>query len=262
MNNGLIMGIVNVTPDSFSDGGQFFSSDAALKQMEKLLSEGADILDLGAESSRPNAVPVPLEEEWRRLKPLLSALDKENIRVSVDTYKPEIMHRLLDHRVEIINDIRGGFQVPDEVLKDWAKAGRVYLGMHMHKDPGTMQNEPLGPKEASAAVAAYYESTKGRLEKLGFARDKIWFDPGIGFGKNDAANLYLIREALQSANKLPLVLGISRKSFIGRLLEIERPEDRDGASKMLELSFLYAGVKAIRTHDVRHLKRLRDLITL
>lgn len=260
MNNGLIMGIVNVTPDSFSDGGQFFSPATALKQAEKLVAEGADILDLGAESSRPNASAVPLEEEWRRLEPLLKELDKESFRISVDTYKPEIMRRLRNHRVEILNDIQGGSQISDDFLKDWAKDGRVYLGMHMHKNPQTMQNEPLGPKAASAAVAVYYDSTRRRLESLGFSREKIWLDPGIGFGKNDAANLYLIGEALKSDQSLPLVLGISRKSFIGRILDIENPEDRDGPSKMLELSFLYAGVKAIRTHDVLHLKRLRDLI--
>lgn len=260
MKNGLIMGIVNVTPDSFSDGGQFLSRDAALQHGHKLIEDGADILDIGAESSRPNAVPVPLDEEWSRLKPILDALDKETVRISVDTYKPEIMRRLLDHRVEIINDIRGGSQIPDDILKLWAKDRRIYLGMHMHKDPKTMQLEPLGPKDASAAVQAYYDSTRTRLQSLGYNDEEIWFDPGIGFGKNDAANLYLIREAIEGAAKIPLVMGISRKSFIGRLLDIERPEDRDAPSKMLELAFLYAGVKAIRTHDVKGLKKIRDLL--
>lgn len=262
MNNGLIMGIVNVTPDSFSDGGQFFSPQFALKHIDQLVREGADIVDIGAESSRPNASPVPLEEEWTRLAPLLKALDKENICVSVDTYKPEIMRRLLDHKVEIINDIKGGAQVPDDVLKAWAREGRTYLGMHMHRDPQTMQTTPLGPKDASAAVATYYDLTRRRMESLGFAVDKIWLDPGIGFGKTDAANLYLIREAIEGARAIPLVMGISRKSFLGRILDIDQAEDRDAPSKMLELSFLYAGVKAIRTHDVKHLKRLKDLIDI
>ena len=262
MNNGLIMGIVNVTPDSFSDGGQFFSPEFALRHIDHLVRDGADILDIGAESSRPNASPVPLEEEWLRLGPLLKALDKKNICVSVDTYKPEIMRRLLDHKVEIINDIKGGSQVPDDILKAWAKQGRTYLGMHMHRDPQTMQTNPLGPKEASAAVSAYFDSTRGRLKSLGFPLDKIWLDPGIGFGKTDAANLYLMREAIDGAQSIPLVLGVSRKSFLGRILDIDQPEDRDAPSKMLELSFLYAGVKAIRTHNVKHLKRLKDLIDI
>ncbi|RZA14535.1 MAG: dihydropteroate synthase [Proteobacteria bacterium] len=259
MNNGLIMGIVNVTPDSFSDGGLFLSKDAALKQVHQLMSDGADILDIGAESSRPGAPAVPLEEEWNRLLPLLKELDKESVTISVDTYKPEIMRRLKDHNVTIINDIKGGAQIPDEILKDWANLSRTYLGMHMHLEPETMQQRPLDVREASAAVSFYYDKTRERLQNLGFPREKIWLDPGIGFGKTDAANLYLIREAIEDAGRTPLVMGISRKSFIGRILDIERAEDRDGPSKMLELSFLYAGVKAIRTHNVKHLKRLRDL---
>ncbi len=254
------MGIVNVTPDSFSDGGQFFSPENALRHIETLRRDGAEIFDIGAESSRPQSKPVPLEEEWSRLQPILRVLDKDDIRVSVDTYKPEIMRRLLDHRVDIINDIYGGHQVPDELFRDWAKAGRTYLGMHMHKDPSTMQLAPLSPSEAKEAVSLFYDRLRSRLLGLGFMPDKIWLDPGIGFGKNDAANLYLIREALKEAHALPLVMGISRKSFIGRLLDIENPEDRDPASKMLELAFLWAGVKAVRTHNVKHLKRLRDAI--
>ena len=262
MNNGLIMGIVNVTPDSFSDGGQFFSASFALKHIDQLAREGADIFDLGAESSRPYAVPVPLEEEWARLEPILKVLDKESLRVSIDTYKPEIMRRLLDYNVEIINDIKGGGQVPSDILRQWALAGRTYLGMHMNREPETMQTYPLGPQEASLAVSGYYEATRRRLTGLGFPLDKIWLDPGIGFGKNDAANLYLIQEAIEGAHAIPLVLGISRKSFLGRILDIEDAKDRDAPSKMLELSFLYAGVKAIRTHNVKHLKRLKDLINI
>jgi dihydropteroate synthase len=262
VNHGLIMGIVNITPDSFSDGGLFLSKDAALKQIDQLIQDGADILDIGAESSRPGAHAVSLDEEWTRLSPVLKALDKESIStlISVDTYKPEIMRRLKDHNVAIINDIRGGGQIPDDILRDWARLSRTYLGMHMHLGPRSMQQTPLGAAEASAAVRAYYAVTRDRLQKLGFKPDKIWLDPGIGFGKTDAANLYLIREALEEAGRTPLVMGISRKSFIGRILDIDRPEDRDGPSKMLELSFLYAGVKAIRTHNVKHLRRIRDLI--
>ncbi len=258
MKNGLIMGIVNVTPDSFSDGGQFFSPKHALEHAESLMRDGADILDIGAESSRPNADPVSLEEEWSRLEPILTILDTWQIPISVDTYKPEIMRRLQNHRVAIINDIRGGSQVPDEILEGWGKAGRVYLGMHMHRDPKTMQLEPLEPLAAWDSVNRYYAATQRRLGLLGFPPDKIWLDPGIGFGKSDAANLYLIKESLKQASSLPLVLGISRKSFIGRLLDIAEPEARDSASKMLELNFLWSGVHAIRTHNVKHLKRLRD----
>ncbi|MBC7532164.1 MAG: dihydropteroate synthase [Oligoflexus sp.] len=257
----LIMGIVNVTPDSFSDGGRFFTSDLALGRIEKLLQDGADIIDIGAESTRPDAAPVPLEEEWRRLKPVLAVLDQQSLRISVDTYKPEIMRRLLDHRVEIINDVQGAGQVDDAFLSQWAKLGRCYLPMHMHRDPKSMQTKPLSLEECKPIIQNFYEATQARLLRLGFPRDKIWLDPGIGFGKNDQANLYLIRDALQRAAETPIALGISRKSFIGRLLDIESPEERDAPSKMLELAFLFAGVKAVRTHNVRHLRRLKDMIT-
>lgn len=257
----LIMGIVNVTPDSFSDGGRFFTSDLALGRIDKLLKEGADIIDLGAESTRPDAAPVPLEEEWRRLKPILEALDHQPISISVDTYKPEIMRRLLDHRVEIINDVQGAQQVDDDFLSQWAKAGRTYLPMHMYKDPKSMQTKPLSLEECKPIIQTFYQATQARLVSLGFPLDKIWLDPGIGFGKNDQANLYLIRDAMQRAAETPIALGISRKSFIGRLLDIESPQERDAPSKMLELAFLFAGVKAVRTHNVKHLSRLKDLIT-
>lgn len=262
MSASLIMGIVNVTPDSFSDGGRFFASDSALAQIDRLLADGADLIDLGAESSRPNAPVVPLEEEWRRLQPLLKCLDQRDsaLRISVDTYKPEIMRRLLDHRVEIINDIRGAHQVDDSFLKAWAEAGRCYLPMHMHRDPTTMQLEPLTRAQAIPILDEFYRTTQARFIDLGFDRDKIWLDPGIGFGKNDQANLYLIEDALRRAPVTPIALGISRKSFIGRLLDIESPIERDAPSKMLELSFLFAGVKVVRTHNVKHLSRLKTLL--
>ncbi len=262
MSDSLIMGIINVTPDSFSDGGRFFAPDFALKQIEALILEGADIIDLGAESSRPDAGEVPLEEEWRRLLPVLKQLEKDmpSVCVSVDTQKPEIMRRLLDQKVDIINDIQGARQVDDELLIKWAQAGRCYLPMHRHKAPKTMQLEPLGLEEAKVASEEFYSSTQTRLIKLGFKRDKIWLDPGIGFGKNDQANLYLIGDAMRRAASTPIALGISRKSFIGRLLDIEDPLARDAPSKMLELSFLFAGVKVIRTHNVKHLRRMKELL--
>ncbi|RYZ55642.1 MAG: hypothetical protein EOP07_13815, partial [Proteobacteria bacterium] len=128
------------------------------------------------------------------------------------------------------------------------------------KDPSSMQNEPLGVEQVKTAIDSFYRSTAARLVHLGFDRDKIWLDPGIGFGKNDAANLYLIRDAMQRAAETPIALGISRKSFIGRLLDIESPLERDAPSKMLELAFLFSGVKAVRTHNVKHLYRLKNLL--
>lgn len=255
----LIMGIVNVTPDSFSDGGHFLEPTAALDHAKRLVDEGAEIIDLGAESTRPGAKPVSVDDEWLRLEPILKNVHRLSAQVSVDTYKPEIMRRLLDYDVAIINDIRGG--ADDASLAAWAQAGRSYIAMHMHRDPQNMQIEPLEADAALQAVHSFYERTTQKLQGLGFASERIWLDPGIGFGKTDQANLYLIRDSLEKAKSLSLVLGISRKSFLGRLLGIEKAADRDSASKMLELNFLFAGVHAIRTHEVKSLRQLRDLLS-
>lgn len=262
LKKGLIMGVVNVTPDSFSDGGHFLKPSDALRQIERLLSDGADIIDLGAESSRPGALPLTPEEEWQRLEPVLQELARlwPSALISLDTYKPETMRRALDFPVSIINDIRGGANF--ETLQLLSSRGLVYLAMHMHRDPESMQRDPLDAPLALEKVSAFYSKTQERLGRAGFQADKIWLDPGIGFGKTDRANLQLIKHSMDWASQLPLVLGISRKSFIGRLLQIEAVMDRDPPSKMLEFSLLLAGVKAIRTHDVLRLKALRDLAAI
>jgi dihydropteroate synthase len=168
------------------------------------------------------------------------------------------MRRAMDYPIAIVNDIRGGTDV--STLEKLARRGCVYLAMHMLRDPQTMQSQPLDAPDALEQVERFYASTFEKLREIGFDSEKIWLDPGIGFGKTDRANLQLIRQALEKSQEFNLVLGISRKSFLGRLLDIPEPEDRDGPSKMLELSFLMNGIKAVRTHDVRRLKRLRDLL--
>lgn len=262
LKKGLIMGVVNITPDSFSDGGQFFKVPDALQQIERLLAEGADIIDLGAESSRPGAQPLSLEEEWQRLEPVLTEASRlwPSSLFSLDTCKAEIMRRALHFPVTLINDIRGGADF--ETLQVLSSRGLVYLAMHMHRDPMSMQRDPLDAPLALESVAKFYEETQVVLQRAGFAKEQIWLDPGIGFGKTDRANLLLIKQSMEWATRLPLVLGVSRKSFIGRLLHIDEAKDRDAPSKMLELSLILAGVKAIRTHDVLHLKTLRDLVAI
>ncbi len=256
----LIMGVVNITPDSFSDGGNFLSPESALAQIEKLVSDGADIVDLGAESSRPGAEQVSLEEEWRRLAPVMEQLKERfpSTLFSLDTYKAEVMRRALAFPISIFNDIRGGCDLA--TLELIAEKKCSYLAMHMHKTPSHMQLEPLDGPQALAELEKFYESTFQRLRDVGFASDKIWLDPGIGFGKTDRANLQLIRQALAKAEEYQVVLGVSRKSFLGRLLDVPDPLDRDPPSKMLEFSFLLMGIKAIRTHDVKRLRMMRDLL--
>ena len=141
-----------------------------------------------------------------------------------------------------------------------AAQGMTYVAMHMHKDPEKMQVSPLHGHEALEAVKGFYEDAIDRLGASGFASEKIWLDPGIGFGKDDAANLKLIQHSLQESHKFNLLLGISRKSFMGRLLSVEDPQDRDPPSKMLEACFMMMGAKCIRTHDVASLDQIRKLI--
>jgi dihydropteroate synthase len=257
---GLIMGVVNITPDSFSDGGLYLSLPEALRHIDQLILDGADIIDLGAETTRPGARPVALEEEWARLQPVLDHLARGSYPalVSVDTYKPDVMRRLDDYPVAIINDVRGG--ADQETLERLALQNKIYLAMHMHGTPETMQQQALDGPTALSEISRFYRETRERLLRAGFKWENIWLDPGIGFGKSDQANLQLIRQAIGRAQDEPVVLGISRKSFLGRLLDLEIPETRDAPSKMLELAFLMAGVQAIRTHDVRRLKRIRDLL--
>ena len=256
----LIMGILNITPDSFSDGGHYFSPEKALERAYALLDQGADFLDIGAESSRPGASPLSQEEEWERLSPVLEVLCKEQLgaRVSVDTYKPWIMEQAALMGVGAINDITGS--APDETLRFLASRGLTYIAMHMHGKPCSMQESPLDHEEALLAVADFYKSTMERLLGLGFAPSKVWLDPGIGFGKTDKANIKLLSQAVSLADTYSLVIGISRKSFIGRILKINDPVSRDKPSKMLELGLMMQGVKAIRTHHVESLYHLRELL--
>jgi dihydropteroate synthase len=164
----------------------------------------------------------------------------------------------LDYPVDIINDISG---IADRLtLETLAKRGLTYWAMHMHRDPAHMHQDPLDASEALRAVAAFYEKTQETLMELGFTKERIWLDPGVGFGKTDRANVQVIGQALAESVHYEIVLGISRKSFIGRLLGITDPKERDAPSKMLELSFLLAGIRGIRTHDVARLKKLRDLV--
>lgn len=254
------MGVVNITPDSFSDGGRFYKPDAAFKQALRLFENGADIIDLGAESSRPGAGSLNAADEWARLEPVLKRLSSENLPlfISVDTYKPEIMRRAVDHGAQIVNDIKGG--ADRSTLEYLASQSATYLAMHMHLSPETMQQDPLMGSSAVADVGLFYENTTKFLMDCGFDKKNIWLDPGIGFGKDDKANLLLLEQTYRLTSQFQIALGVSRKSFIGRLLNIDRPQDRDPATKMLEFSFLAHNIKAIRTHEVQSLAKMRGLL--
>lgn len=245
-----VMGIVNVTPDSFSDGGQHASTVAALRHGEQLLKEGADILDIGGESTRPGSPAVSLEEELARVLPVVREAVRLDVPISVDTYKPEVMQAVLDAGADIVNDIwalRRGEALA--VVASHPRCG-VCL-MHMHRDPQTMQVAPMDG-DVLPDVIAFLAERAGALTARGVARERIVLDPGIGFGKTVAQNLSLLaRQAELLPQGFALLAGWSRKSTLGTVTGHERPADRAAASVAAALLAVERGARVVRVHDVR-----------
>jgi len=246
----LIMGVVNITPDSFSDGGRFFEPAAALQHARRLLDKGADILDLGAESARPGSARITAEEELRRLLPVLEPLlEKEGGRtvLSVDTSSPEVAEAALRRGVPLINDVRG-LRDPDlrDVIGGFKAAALI---MHMRGEPDTMQDDPrygdvVGEVKAHLARQAERAAASGVREVI--------IDPGIGFGKTLAHNLALIRN-LSDFRDLghPVCLGVSRKAFIGEITGAPDARDRLEGTIVANAFGLGAGADILRVHDVQ-----------
>jgi dihydropteroate synthase len=241
------MGIVNLTPDSFSDGGRLTTVEAALAHARHLVDEGADILDIGAESSRPGAQPLSDEEEWRRLEPVLHELVRWQVPVSVDTYRAVTMRRALDLGVDIINDI-WALRQPGALASVQASHCGVCV-MHMHGKPQTMQREPM----AGDAVATVLDFLRERLEVMqtaGMAQARICLDPGIGFGKTVEQNFALLREQRQLlALGYPLLAGWSRKSSLGAVTGLD-VQDRLVPSVAAAVLAVERGARVVRVHDV------------
>ena len=242
-----VMGIVNLTPDSFSDGGRLTTVEAALAHARHLVDEGADILDIGAESSRPGAQPLSDEEEWRRLEPVLHELVCWQVPVSVDTYRAVTMRRALDLGVDIINDI-WALRQPGALASVQASHCGVCV-MHMHGKPQTMQREPM----AGDAVATVLDFLRERLEVMqtaGMAQARICLDPGIGFGKTVEQNFALLREQRQLlALGYPLLAGWSRKSSLGAVTGLD-VQDRLVPSVAAAVLAVERGARVVRVHDV------------
>ena len=244
-----VMGIVNLTPDSFSDGAAHADARGALARCEALLREGADLLDLGAESSRPGARPVLLQDELDRLLPVLQGALGLGCPVSVDTTKPEVMRRALGMGADIVNDIRA-LREPgalDAVLAH--PDGGVCL-MHMRGAPASMQDDPLDAATAVAQVAEFLAERIAAVRGGGVAAQRIVIDPGIGFGKGVAANLALLRGQRELlALGAPLLVGWSRKTTLGALTG-RGVADRQAASVAAALAAVLAGASIVRVHDV------------
>ena len=247
-----VMGIVNVTPDSFSDGGRFLDAAAALDHARRLVAEGADMLDVGGESTRPGADPVPAAEEIARVVPLIRALRAESaIPISVDTMKPEVARAAVAAGATMWNDVTALRHAP-ESLDVAAELGCEVVLMHMQGEPRTMQAEPRYG-DVVAEVAAFLAGRAEAATAAGVARERIWLDPGIGFGKHMIRhNLPLLAELDRiAALGFPVLLGVSRKRFIGALDDDAPADLRLGGSIAAALAGVAAGAAAVRVHDVR-----------
>ncbi|MCF8505032.1 MAG: dihydropteroate synthase [Caulobacter sp.] len=246
------MGIVNVTPDSFSDAGRFLGADAALAHARRLIAEGADILDIGGESTRPGATPVPEAEELARVIPLITAIRAETaVPISIDTFKPAVARAAVRAGATIWNDVtalRGAPDAPDVA----AALGCEVVLMHMLGEPGTMQDAPRYDDVVSEVEAFLLARVEVALA-AGVAREKLWLDPGIGFGKTLEHNLALLRALPRLvALGFPVLLGASRKRFIAALDPAAiGAGDRLGGSLAAALHGARSGVAAVRVHDVR-----------
>lgn len=246
------MGIVNLTPDSFSDGGRHLDPPAALNHARQMIADGADILDLGAESTRPGAEPVSAETELDRLIPLIAAIRTESeIPISVDTMKPEVASAAMAAGATIWNDVTALRHDPNS-LKTAANLGCELVLMHMQGAPRTMQAEPHYD-DVVAEVTSFLAARAEAAMAVGVARERIWLDPGIGFGKHPIRHNLPLLAGLDRIVALgfPVLLGASRKRFIGMLDGNSAPDQRLGGSIAAALAGAAAGVAAVRVHDVR-----------
>ena len=253
MDRPLLMGVVNVTPDSFSDGGLYLDADAAVEHGELLAGEGADILDVGGESTRPGAAPVSEEEELRRVVPVVERLAGVGPRISIDTTKVVVARAALEAGADIVNDV-SAFRFDPELAGLVAEAGVDCCLMHMLGEPRTMQEDPRYG-DVVAEVKAFLEERLAFAVGEGVPEERVWLDPGIGFGKTAEHNLELLRRLDEIvAIGRPVVVGTSRKSFLGKLTG-GRPEgERLPGTIATNVVALERGASVFRVHDVAQVR--------
>jgi dihydropteroate synthase len=247
LNQPLVMGIVNVTPDSFSDGGRFFSAERAIEHGLKLKHEGAHILDIGGESTRPGSTSVSADEELARVLPVLEGLRAADVAISVDTMKPEVMAAVLAAGADMINDVHG-FEAPGalQAVSD-SRCGLCF--MHMRGMPQSMQVDPVYT-EVLADVSAYLRQRLVAAQAAGIDSARVLIDPGFGFGKTLAHNLMLFKNLACLTDIAPVLAGVSRKSFLGALTG-RATDDRLMPSVIAALLAIQSGAAVVRVHDVR-----------
>jgi dihydropteroate synthase len=250
----LVMGIVNVTPDSFQAEGRFAHSDAAIAHAHRLIEEGADILDIGAESTRPGAAPISVEEELKRLLPVVSALVKANVPISVDTRQPQVMREMILVGADMVNDVAGfrSAESKSAILRADLSNSVALCAMHMQGEPLTMQDAPAY-RSVVDQVKEFFYLTYQELVELGISPRRIVFDPGIGFGKTAEHNILLIKHLRTLSEGLPLpvatLVGLSRKSLIGELTG-KAAGERQLGSVVGAIAAVQQGANIVRVHDV------------
>ncbi len=245
------MGVLNVTPDSFSDGGNFFALEKAIEQGVKMAAEGADVIDVGGESTRPGAEPVAAGEELRRVIPVIEKLRaKIDVPISIDTSKAEVAHAAIHAGASIMNDITGG-RGDQGMLPLIAETKSAFIIMHMQGTPRTMQNRPQY-EDVVSEVAIFFRQQYARAIECGVDPMAIAFDPGIGFGKTLEHNLELLAQLERlRADDRPLVVGVSRKSFLAKLIDSPEIEDRLAPAVALTALLRARGADVFRVHDVK-----------
>jgi len=248
---GMVMGIVNVTPDSFSDGGRFLDASRAVEHALRLVSEGAHILDIGGESTRPGAEPVDEAEELRRVLPVIRAVRSQTrTLISIDTMKANVARAALDAGADIINDVTG-LRGDPAMLRFAADCQAGIVIMHMIGNPQTMQKQPHYD-DVVGEVREFFATRLRTLEHEGIAPERVVLDPGFGFGKTLAHNIALLKSLRElGVNDRPILVGVSRKSMLGRLLDSDVLEDRDWPTVALTSQVREAGAHIVRVHEVR-----------
>lgn len=253
------MGILNVTPDSFSDAGKFFKLDDAVKQGIKMAEDGADIIDVGGESTRPGSNPITIAEELSRVIPVIESLSKQiNVPISIDTYKARVAKEALDAGAQMINDISALRFDPE--MKKFAKEFEVPIVlMHIKGTPRNMQENPTYEDVISEITEYLRQSIHIALE-AGISREKIIVDPGIGFGKRLEDNLNILKNLKKfSILNCPVLIGCSRKSFIGKILDLPVEERLEGSLAVLAVVIMN-GANIVRVHDIKESRRVADLV--
>lgn len=254
-----VMGILNVTPDSFSDGGQYLDPGRAVARGLEMVAQGADLIDVGGESTRPGAEPVPVEEELRRVIPVIRRLAREvRVPISIDTYKARVAEAAVDAGARLLNDISAGRFDP-EMPRLAARTGLPLVVMHMKGTPQTMQEAPWY-EDVVGEVDQFFRERIQALTEAGVAREQLILDPGLGFGKRTQDNLVLLGQLGRFRHwGLPLLVGPSRKSFLGEVLGTP-PQDRLEGTLAAVVTAVVQGADLVRVHDVEAIDRARRVV--